>query len=683
MVSGRSSRRGARLVSPVPTELSVLRPFIAAGLFEDGEVQLVSAIERLSRTSESGSGDGGPLASTVEPSVLLAVAVTALGFRLGHVCIDMADVDALVGDADTSGLPWPDPDQWLAALRSAPWIVSEITEDHAGTSDDVTTTVQVDDDKASTSGTPLVLDGTLLYLQRHWVEERLIADQLLTRVTGPDSLQLSGEALETNLERFFGPSVTDGETDWQRLGAQLGLTNAISILAGGPGTGKTRTIARMLACLHTAMDDAQRRVLVAAAAPSGKAAARMGEAIEQAVEQLTADGLIDASLADRLRSTPTMTIHRLLRAHPRRGFGHDAENPLVYDMVIIDECSMIDLPLMAALLEAVPSTCHLVLVGDPDQLASVRAGTVLGDIVRPAMADLPTRSVTDTTDGPGTIRHAAPVTVGSHITVLRTARRFRSDSAIAALSNAVRSGEVDLTLAALQADRPDVDWIDPHDQAAVEGLVETVATSAVQSVTAARRGDVSAALTHLTSVKVLTAMHDHRFGQNEWTERIEARVFDRIDPDTIRIPWSDWYTGRPVMVTRNDQLLRISNGDTGTTIMRDGIMTIVFDGRSDQRHEVQAARLDNVSTWWAMTIHKSQGSEFDHVIVSLPMVPTRILTRELLYTAITRARSKVTIIGTSEMISAAVTRPISRASGLQERLWPGGTTHGQTAAPIR
>lgn len=671
MAHDRPATRRSRIVSPVPPQLSVLEPFIDAGLFDDGEIQLASAIERLSRSNGSNPASTTPGVPAVEPSVLLAVAATALGFRSGHVCIDMTKVDALIGGDDTRGLPWPDPQTWLSDLRRAPDIVA------------VRPIGKDDTDRSGVTGTgngpdhvtPLVLDGTLLYLQRHWIEETLIADQILSRATMDDSLQLSAVDLEENLDRFFGPAVVDGEIDWPRRGARSGLTKTISILAGGPGTGKTRTIARMLACLHTLMEDADRHVLVAAAAPSGKAAARMGEAIEQAVEQLSAEGLIDSDLADRLRTTPTMTIHRLLGANPRRGFTHDADNPLVHDMIIIDESSMIDLPLMAALLRAVPPTCHLVLVGDPDQLASVRAGTVLGDIVRPAVvgatrpesrSDGVTVSAQDSTadDEP------TPADIRSHITVLRSARRFRSDSTIAALANAIRSGDADLTMEILRSDHPDVAWIDPGNAPALGDLLETVSTSAAGSVEAALRGDVSAALSHLTSVKVLTAMRDHRLGQHDWTQRIESALFDRIDPDTVRIPWSDWYIGRPVLVTRNDPLLRISNGDTGTTIVRDGITTMVLDGRSDQRHEVQAARLDSVSTWWAMTIHKSQGSEFDHVIVSLPTVPTRILTRELLYTGVTRARSKVTIVGTTEMISAGVARPISRASGLQERLWP-------------
>lgn len=660
----------SRVVSPLSEPLAPLAPFVEAGVFDDTEIQLVGAVERLARSARS---DAPPLA-------LLAVAVASRGFRAGHVCVDLTDVDGLIGDESRPDLPWPDPGLWSAALRSVPELVTVIdggSRAPTGTDTTETTDTTTSDRTSDAHVAPLVLDGTLLYLQRHWIEETLVAGELLGRVRLTSPLALPSEAVDDSLDRFFGPSVTRDGFDWQRQGAKVALTSPISILVGGPGTGKTRTIARMLACLHTVAHENGGRVTVAAAAPSGKAAARMGEAIEQAVHQLHEDGLIDEHLAEQLRATPTMTIHRLLGANPRRGFRHHADDPLTYDMVIVDESSMIDLPLMSALFEALPRTCHLVVVGDPDQLASVGAGTVLGDIVHPVTqrldADPRDDPTTEPSDGPTSSGEISGTDIDpspGRITILRRAHRFGADSSIAALADAIRAGDATRTIEVLGRDRPDVDWIGPTDTSRLNQILDAAAAAAVESVAAARRGDVDSALAHMTSIKVLAALHEHRLGQEHWTERIEDRLFSSIDPDTVRIPWSQWYIGRPVMVTHNDPLLRISNGDTGTTVTRDGITTVVFDGRTEDRHEVQSARLDEVTTWWAMTIHKSQGSEFHHAIVSLPMVPTRILTRELLYTGITRARSKVTVIGSEEIIRAAVERPISRASGLQDRLWP-------------
>lgn len=648
MASSNRNRR-QRPVSPPDYTSAILGPFVDAGLFDDTEIQLVSAVARLARST----------GTEVDPLVLLAVATASRGFRSGHVCVDLTNVGHLFADENDVSVPWPGSDEWLQVLRSAPEIVTVTT---------------VNEESASSSPRedhhvpPLVLDGTLLYLHRHWMEEVFLADEILARTTMPSPLGLATSELDDVLDMFFGAASIDGRPDWQRQAAKMALTRPISILVGGPGTGKTRTIARMLACLHTLANSAGRRISVAAAAPSGKAATRMGEAIEQAIVQLDHDELIDTHLAEQLRATPTSTIHRLLGANPRRGFARDAHHPLTHDMVIIDESSMIDLPLMAALVEALPRTCHLVIVGDPDQLASVGAGTVLGDIVHPVTGP-------DASDAGGDNDSDDDVTIDADpspggITILRDTHRFREDSAIAALANAIRAGDAERTIGILQWDQPDIDWIEPDKTRRLSALLDVVTAEAVASVTAARDGDVSAALEHMTSVKVLTAMHDHPLGQQYWTDQVEKRLFDVVDRATVGLPWSEWYMGRPVLVTHNDPLLKVSNGDTGTTMSMNDVTTVVFDGRADERHQVQAARLDDVRTWWAMTIHKSQGSEFDHAVVSLPTTPTRILTRELLYTGVTRARSKVTVIGTAEIIAAAVRRPISRASGLGDRLWP-------------
>ncbi|MCB1258614.1 MAG: AAA family ATPase, partial [Microthrixaceae bacterium] len=398
-------------------DMTVLDPFVSAGLFNESEVELCAAISRL---AESGGNQ-------VDPLVLLGIAVAARGPRSGHVCIDLSRVSELIVDENTLGveLPWPDQDTWISALRASENLVCGPD--------------QADHNPVR----PLVLDGTRLYLHRYFVAEARVAADMLRRSSTKASLSFDSGDLDSTLDTFFGAEA-DGQTDLQRQGARSGLTNSFSVLAGGPGTGKTRTVARMLATAHTLARADGRHLLIGLAAPSGKAAARMAEAIEQAVEQLVEDNLIDDAMATQLRNAEPVTIHRLLRSNPRRGFGHNQSNPLALDIIVIDESSMVSLPLMDSLLAAVPDRCHLVLVGDPDQLASVQAGTVLGDIVRPAIA----------TDGRAPAgasgSHPTPVADPSlsanQITVLKVARRFGSDSSIAALADAVRLGDADKTL---------------------------------------------------------------------------------------------------------------------------------------------------------------------------------------------------------------------------------------------
>jgi exodeoxyribonuclease V alpha subunit len=612
--------------------VAVLGPFVEAGLFDAYEVQLAASIVRLD--------------PAVSPGAALGLALAARAPRFGHVCAELGGVaDLIAADeelADRSvDVSWPTASAWVRELSSSSLV-----------------TVAVDGTVPPRSGgasriRPLVLDGERLYLQRYWHYEVSVADDLVGRVARPPSMQgvpdgMSGP-LARALEALFGPLDTRAP-DLQRLAVMRALTNGVSILAGGPGTGKTHTIARILAAAHRIAAEEGKRLEVALAAPTGKAAARMRAAVSDEVESLvggpdTAEGTRGPSF-----DAGATTVHRLLGWRPGTRFRHHRDNPLPHDLVIVDETSMVALPLMAKLLDAMRPEARLVLVGDPFQLASIEAGTVMGDVVGPA-------------GGP------EPPSVGvlaERVTVLRRMHRFAEGSVIAELADAVRSGETDAAMTLLDAGDPTLVWVDDYDPDGLASVEGEVTAAAAAMVGAALAGDAEGALAAAHRTKVLTATRWGPLGLYDWSDRIEAAV-------TLAVPEFNrtrrWPVGRPVIVTRNDPLNRVANGDVGLVVNHGGVSEVAFDEGATIRW-LAPSRLEAVESWWAMTIHKSQGSEFPHAVVSLPEVGSPILTRELLYTAVTRARDRLTIVGSRESLRYAIDRPVARASGLRGRLWP-------------
>jgi exodeoxyribonuclease V alpha subunit len=358
-----------------------------------------------------------------------------------------------------------------------------------------------------------------------------------------------------------------------------------------------------------------------------------------------------------------------LGRHPASAnrFRHNRDNRLPHDVVIVDETSMMSLPLMARLLEAVREDARLVLLGDQEQLASVEAGAVLGDIVGPAAAGL------------GATSGAGPV--GECITVLKTNHRFRGP--LAELANAVRAGNEDVALATLSDGGPGglertagpeppsrTRWlaidVASADDAALDPVRSAVCASGRLLAEAGRRGDGPRALDILGQLRLLCAHRAGPAGASTWNGHVERWLADGVAGLE-----GGWYVGRPVIVTQNDYSLGLFNGDTGVVIARpDGGLTVAFR-RGGEIVTVSPSRLAAVETAFAMTAHRAQGSEFDEVVVLLPPASSRILTRELLYTAVTRAKQSVVLVGTEESVRAAVRRPIARASGLTARLWSG------------
>jgi exodeoxyribonuclease V alpha subunit len=582
----------------------LLAAFNEAGVLAAADVHVAL---RLARLGEEQADD-----------VLLAVALAVRAPRLASVCVDLATVrDTAAADLEASvdlqALPWPALEGWLEALAASPLVaVGERAPDER----------------------TLRLVGTTLYLDRYWREERQVAADLLTRAPA-----LAGGVDETTLAAGLDALLGAGADDLQREASAVAVRRLLAVIAGGPGTGKTTTVTRIVALLdQQARASGKPLPLVALAAPTGKAAARLQEAVHEAARSLPPDLVAP----ERMLGLRASTIHRLLGARPDSDsrFRHDRSSRLPHDVVMVDETSMVSLSLMARLLEAVRDGARLVLVGDPQQLASVEAGAVLGDVV------------------------GAPALDDSTV-VLRTGHRFAGG--IAELADAVRSGDAAGALGALASGRDGIRWIDA-DVAGAEASpelapVRELAVDAGRAVTAAAAsGDGAAALAALGSFRLLCAHRRGPYGVATWN----AAVARWLGADGAG--GEPWYPGRPLLVTQNDHSLRLYNGDSGVVVARgDGGVAAVFE-RDGGLYAVSPARLGGAQTVYAMTIHRSQGSQFDAVAVLLPDAASRILTRELLYTAVTRARHAVLVCGTEATITAALRRPAARASGLRRAL---------------
>jgi exodeoxyribonuclease V alpha subunit len=530
------------------------------------------------------------LAKDDDESVELAVAIAVRALRGGSVCVDLRSIAAQL---EMPELPWPPPQKWLQAVQASNLVTDKPV---------------------------LRLFDGLLYLDRYWLEEQQVCDDVLTLL----SSSLPAEV--PSLSRLFPAGWEE-----QRAAAEVALAQSLTVLTGGPGTGKTTTVARLLALLaEQASLSGEPPLRIALAAPTGKAAARLLEAVQLEVAAL------DAVDRDRLPELTASTLHRLLRSRPDNSsrFRHHRENRLPHDVIVVDETSMVSLTMMARLLEAVRPDARLILVGDPDQLASVEAGAVLADLV-------------DGLGGRTDVRIAA----------LRTSHRF--GESIGELAAAIRDGDADRVIASLRSGDDHVEWIDGEG----EKLQKTLVSHALRLREAAILGDARAALATLDEHRLLCAHRRGPYGVRYWNRQVERWLTDATGEPL----WSEWYAGRPVLVTANDYGLGLYNGDTGVTVVRgDGLRAVVAAG--PEPIEFAPSRLAEVDTMHAMTIHKSQGSQADEVTVLMPPEDSRLLTRELFYTAVTRAKRKIRVIGPETSVRAAVQRRAVRASGLAQRL---------------
>lgn len=581
----------------------------------------------------------GRLTDERDDSVLLAVALAVRSVREGSVCIDLGNITKTASvDADEEVEPpqWPAVDDWYQALHNSPLVA-------VGREGD--------------PNRPVRLVDRLLYLDRYWRQEELIRAELDTRAARPLRDVDSGR-----LQEVLGRLFQDAGPDHQRLAAAACAVGATTVIAGGPGTGKTWTVARMLALLNEVWPTKPR---VALAAPTGKAAARLQESVTEEAATLTKQGLPSPG------ELPASTLHRLLGWRPgsRTRFKHDRTNRLPFDVVVVDETSMVSLTMMARLLDAVRPNASLVLVGDPDQLASVEAGAVLGDLVgRQPRGGPDARHTLLSTLLPGDAVPAGEVEaeMRNDVVRLRRARRFDEESAIAQLAEAVRLDRPDDAVALLASGGPALEFIDTQLEwsrpPGLNGLRADVLAAGAAVHTAAVAGDVDAALAGLEQHRLLCAHRRGPYGVARWSREVEGWLQQEVDGYG---EGGEWYLGRPLIITANDYELRLYNGDAGVVVDLPDVGVRAAFGRGGDPIVQPTNRLADVETVHAMTVHRAQGSQLERVTVILPPPESPLLTRELFYTAITRAKSFVRVVGTEESVRAAVERPIVRASGLR------------------
>jgi exodeoxyribonuclease V alpha subunit len=616
-----------------------LHAFNRAGILDGSDVHVAHRLAQLAAVSGEDVGLG------------IAFAVRAP--RLGHVCVDLQTIrETASGDVDLpidiDALPWPDPAAWLDAMAQSPLVGD---------------------------GNPLYLSESKLYLNRLWADECLVAAELLARAR-TEVIDVDLTLLRAGLAHLFTEADPESEDPdhLQPLAAAAAVLRRISVIAGGPGTGKTTTVARLLALLdQQAVARGAPPPLIALAAPTGKAAQRLEEAVRNEATHLGLDPGIVARLLE-LRGT---TLHRLLgrSGGNRTRFRHNRSNPLRHDVVVVDETSMVALSMMARLLEALRPDARLIIVGDPEQLASVEAGAVLGDIVGPAsgrlcMDETVRTQLEEATGYPvPDAETTASSPIGDGVVLLRHVRRHKG--AIAAFARAVQAGDADAALAELGSGDSNVDWLalDPSDPANF-GQLGVIHDYAVRSgrtvIQAARDGDADTALDALEGFRLLCAHRRGPEGVRAWTGHIERWLEAEVEGFAAE---DGWYLGRPLIVTENDYSLDLFNGDVGVVVKGAVRPMEAAFRRGDTVVPVSTARLAAVDTVYAMTVHKSQGSQFDVVAFLLPSADSRILTRELLYTAATRARKRLILVGTEDLIRSAIERPITRASGLRRALW--------------
>jgi len=718
----------------------------------------------LRRLDSALAGLMAELEPSASPVLLVSAALLAQMEGRGHTCLPLAPV---AGDAQAL-LDWPPASHaatqalwrelpgtlalWVQALRASPLVRCQCIDIVAGP-------LQTDADH----GQPLVLAGTaaepLLYLRRYWLQEQQLAralwqraaqhrtvnesvarqwlDRLFDPARAPSALStpltpltpLTASTPSTASETPAGTAVTgeaapepltDDAMDWQKLACALALRADLTVITGGPGTGKTYTAARLLALLFATAPHAQ-TLRVALAAPTGKAAARLRQSIDSALQELAArlepspdqspkpglpamqkTGLDLNAFAQRIGAA--RTLHALLGARPEtRQFRFHASAPLDVDIVIVDEASMVHLELMAALVQALPPGAKLILLGDKDQLASVEAGAVLGDLcsgVGAGQYDATTARYAQALTGSPLAQtflaldggSRAPGALSQQTVMLQHSRRFGGQ--IGQLARAVNAGDAALAQALLLHDASGTLHASPAHKVqavinlAVHGRPDAPACFA-DYLTLVRAGpdasDGNAQLAHTAwATAVLRAFDRFRLvcavHEGEWgTRHLNLAVQQALNEAGLLKARGEWFVGRPAMVTRNDAALGVFNGDVGIALPAPGpsatLRVYFLDG--DKLRSVASSRLPHVETAFAMTVHKCQGSEFLHTALVLPGADARVLTRELVYTGITRARAHFTLLqAQAGALQAAIARPIQRASGLALQLaW------AQTATP--
>lgn len=639
-----------------------------------------------------------------QPLVLLATALVSHQLGHGHICLDL---HSLLRDPDLALLLPPEgrateeqlmlPSELLAAVSLSRWL-DNLQHSHLVCQ------------QAETATKPLALVAERLYLYRYWQYESRVAEQLVRRID--TKMPLAASFPERLADLFSTPLVVAGQrqTDWQKVACAMAAQGPLTLITGGPGTGKTTTVVRLLALLQQGALEVGQALRIQLAAPTGKAAARLTESIGQQVA--------DLPVAEDVKShipTEVTTLHRLLGSLPdTRHFRYNSTNPLVVDVLVIDEASMIDLEMMHDVLQALPKHARLILLGDKDQLASVEAGSVLGDLCADAERAYYTPNTQQQLEQLcNETLHAEPWCVGNEqqhrlaqrTVMLRYSRRFGSDSGIGQLARAVNEGQTQRAWELLHSDRADIRYvlISQTTTTALDNILLNPSAYATDTLDSAgyayylqvlqqQRPTVATSLSDpcweewassvlkaFDQFRLLCALRKGEFGVAGLNERIAHALCAQGLISNVE----GWYEGRPVLVTKNDYSLGLMNGDIGIAMLLPNedatadehapkqVLRVVFprnDGLGRVRY-VLPSRLTAVETVFAMTVHKSQGSEFVHTALILPDRLNPVLTKELLYTGITRARNTLTLIeGHSGIFSGAVQRKVERISGLNQAI---------------
>ncbi|MFY0639447.1 MAG: exodeoxyribonuclease V subunit alpha [Bermanella sp.] len=584
-------------------------------------------------------------------------ALAIIGFSLsahlgrGHVCLDFSQPHEYLTSAELN---------WMKQALSKSHVVSICEEG----------------ENLENVQRPLVLDGERLYFQRYWLYETQL-EQAINQKLLPKNWDLSSE--QGFIKQLFGLNTDCNDINWQALAACIAAKQRFSVISGGPGTGKTTTVIRLLALLiQLYQTQLHSHPIIKLVAPTGKAAMRLTESISSAKQALAVNTALKAFIPEQ-----ASTVHRLLKSDGKGAFKYNGFNPLHVDVLIVDEASMVDLPLMAKLLDALPAHAQLILLGDKDQLASVEAGSVLADIcdsetlhgysshMAQALSALTNMDLTSHIEATGS-------TLRDHICHLRKSYRFDAQSGIGHLSVAANSGDFNAWQKVAQQGFSDLNLSELSEEN-FELFISAGAdhySNYIQSIhhLSQNQGlnDAQAREVHelFNRFQILCALRDGRLGVSGLNEVIEARLKRK---GIIEVNQT-WYLGRPVMIMQNDYGLNLYNGDIGLVLPQlgnDGKVRakVVFIGTDQQVRWLQPSRLPAHETVFAMTVHKSQGSEFEHCAVVLPEHNTQVLTKELIYTGITRAKKQLTCIGKSGIIQQALMRKVQRASGLRQRLW--------------
>lgn len=572
-----------------------------------------------------------------QPGVMLAAALVSRDAGEGHVCLPLSRLvpdDSLTGMAKETQqrlfAAAGDTGTWQEQLRASP----AVSEGEA---------------------TPLILCDQRLYLNRMWHNEQAVA-RFLSQANVP---LVQNEAQLTQILGVLFPKST--EVDWQKIAAAVALTRRIAVIFGGPGTGKTTTVAKLLAALVQMAGENRCRIRLAA--PTGKAAARLSESLAGALQQLT---LSDAQKA--MLPTEAGTLHRLLGAQPgSQRMRYHADNPLHLDVLVVDEASMIDLSMMARLIDALPPHGRVIFLGDRDQLASVEGGAVLGDIcawvsagytpARAAQLSRLTDAAVPAGDGEtaGALRDS--------LCLLQKSYRFGSQSGIGQLAAAVNRGDRQGLEAVFAQGFADIARRPLHTPEDYQAMLDA-ALSGYDHYLSLLREEASpqALLAAFGEFQLLCALREGPWGVGGLNARLEQLLQRkrRIVPSRH----SRWYEGRPVMIARNDSAVGLFNGDIGIALNRGQGLRVWFPLADGSIKSVQSSRLPEHDTAWAMTVHKSQGSEFDHAALILPPQRTSVVTRELVYTAITRARHQLSLYADPQILAQAIATRTERRSGL-------------------